>query len=585
MKNTIFVFVMKFDNLRYTRSVMWRYLIFSLLVIASLVCFSINDTNYGQIYDHFKDFQDASLVEMGDSYFKENSLDSALVCYSIVSGKYNNGLSKAAKHLCAYSFNRSGVIYLRYNSYAKGLNMFLKSLEVCEETGDEEYMPKIYNNVANVYYLFKDYETASSYCRKAYELGVKYGDEEIQNIVLKNLIGLDCYLRNYEKAQEHLKLFNNLKANDLHTFNYYLCISNGAIKLKQKRFEEALRDFRKSFYYADSCEMPKRLKYASLSNLSKTFLYMHRQDSAVYYLAQAEKIASDNQFLDLLADCYNDFADIYKQGNNDSRFLEYKKRYFDVSDSIFNMQEFGRIKDMQFVHEMEKIEKQIYQLNEMQALKDNQIKFQRLILFIVTGAFVIILLLSGGLYIQNKRLKEANNELFNKNIEILKADEEQKKKRQQTLKEHSEQETPPKPVEKVKYQGSFIGEAEKQQLKEAIQNVMDNTLEYCSVEFNLDKMASLVNSRTKYVSQVINECYGKNFNAFINEYRIKEACRKLIDIENYGGYTIAAIAESVGFKSNANFNLIFKKVTGITPSMYQDIAKKRQNNPQEQADL
>ncbi len=558
---------------------MWRCLIVCLVpTITSLFGFSMNETNYGRIYDYFKDYSDISLVEKGDSLFKSNSLDSALVCYSIASGKYNENLSKESKYLCAYSFNRSGVIYLRYSSYAKGLNMFLKALEVCEEAGNEAYMPSIYNNVANVYYLFKDYETARSYCQKAYDLGLKYQDEEIQNIVLRNLIGLDCYLHNYEEAQEHLKLFNNIKAGDLHTFNYYQCISNGAIKLKQNKFGEALQDFHKSFFYADSCEIPMRLKYASLSNLSKTFLYMHRQDSAVYYLAKAEKIASDNQYLDLLADCYNDFAEIYERANNNERFLDYKKLYFNVSDSIFNMQEYGRIKDMQFLHEMDKIEKEIYQLNEMQVLKDSQIRFQRLILYIFAGVFVIILLLSVVFYIQNKRLKEANNELFNKNVEILKSDEEQKKQRQQALKEHNEQEKIPETPEKVKYQGSFIGEAEKQLLKDAIQNVMDNTLEYCSVEFNLDKMSTLVNSRTKYVSQVINECYGKNFNAFINEYRIKEACRKLIDTKNYGGYTIAAIAESVGFKSNANFNLIFKKVTGITPSMYQEIAKKRQGN-------
>lgn len=62
---------------------------------------------------------------------------------------------------------------------------------------------------------------------------------------------------------------------------------------------------------------------------------------------------------------------------------------------------------------------------------------------------------------------------------------------------------------------------------------------------------------------------------FVNEYRIKEARRRLMDIHTYGNFTIASIAIDVGFKSNANFNLVFKKVTGITPSVYQMMAKKR----------
>ena len=107
-------------------------------------------------------------------------------------------------------------------------------------------------------------------------------------------------------------------------------------------------------------------------------------------------------------------------------------------------------------------------------------------MFTVVGAFIVILLLLLMLYRQNKRLKESNDELFNKNLEILKSDDIQKKIRQQVQIEHEKQAEPDDSVEnKVKYQGSFIGEEEKRNLQEAIQNVMDNTLEYCSVEFNL----------------------------------------------------------------------------------------------------
>ena len=58
-------------------------------------------------------------------------------------------------------------------------------------------------------------------------------------------------------------------------------------------------------------------------------------------------------------------------------------------------------------------------------------------------------------------------------------------------------------------------------MQEAIQNVMDNTLEYCSVEFNLDRMATLVNSRTKYVSQVINESMEKTLMLLLMSIELK----------------------------------------------------------------
>ena len=66
-----------------------------------------------------------------------------------------------------------------------------------------------------------------------------------------------------------------------------------------------------------------------------------------------------------------------------------------------------------------------------------------------------------------------------------------------------------------------------------------------------------------------------NFRAFLNKYRIKEAMRRLEDIDNYGNLTIKAIAESVGYKSQATFISVFTKETGLKPSLYQQLARNR----------
>ncbi len=53
--------------------------------------------------------------------------------------------------------------------------------------------------------------------------------------------------------------------------------------------------------------------------------------------------------------------------------------------------------------------------------------------------------------------------------------------------------------------------------------------------------------------------------------------RRLSDIEHYGGYTIKAISESVGYKSQANFISVFTKIAGMKPSIYQNISKEKRN--------
>ena len=73
--------------------------------------------------------------------------------------------------------------------------------------------------------------------------------------------------------------------------------------------------------------------------------------------------------------------------------------------------------------------------------------------------------------------------------------------------------------------------------------------------------------------QVIHEKWGENFNSFLNSYRIKEACRRLGDVDHYGQLTIEAIATGVGFRSRTSFVTSFKRITGLTPSEYQRLAR------------
>ena len=46
--------------------------------------------------------------------------------------------------------------------------------------------------------------------------------------------------------------------------------------------------------------------------------------------------------------------------------------------------------------------------------------------------------------------------------------------------------------------------------------------------------------------------------------------------------TIKGIAESVGFKSPTTFINVFKKMVGLTPSMYQNMAKNEMKETEEQ---
>lgn len=72
-----------------------------------------------------------------------------------------------------------------------------------------------------------------------------------------------------------------------------------------------------------------------------------------------------------------------------------------------------------------------------------------------------------------------------------------------------------------------------------------------------------------YITEILNEKYGRNFFTFINEYRVKEVIMRIRD-PRFQHYTILAIAFDAGFNSKSTFNTFFKTYTGKTPSQYRD---------------
>lgn len=126
-----------------------------------------------------------------------------------------------------------------------------------------------------------------------------------------------------------------------------------------------------------------------------------------------------------------------------------------------------------------------------------------------------------------------------------------------------------------KYQGSTLGDDDKAALVGRILQLFENSEEIYATDFDVQKLADLTDSSYRYVSQVVNEQLGKNFNQLLSEYRIQEARRRLNNNPRYGSYTIEAIGESVGFGSRSTFVTTFKKLTGLTPSEFQRQARSK----------
>jgi len=102
---------------------------------------------------------------------------------------------------------------------------------------------------------------------------------------------------------------------------------------------------------------------------------------------------------------------------------------------------------------------------------------------------------------------------------------------------------------------------------------MEANLFYQDPELSLRSLAEMLNLNPNELSRIINTAFEKNFNDFINEYRIREVTRKMQD-PAYDRITLIGIAMDAGFNSKSTFNRVFKEMTGQSPAEYKNRLEK-----------
>ncbi|MCS3556416.1 MULTISPECIES: helix-turn-helix domain-containing protein [unclassified Sphingobacterium] len=120
-------------------------------------------------------------------------------------------------------------------------------------------------------------------------------------------------------------------------------------------------------------------------------------------------------------------------------------------------------------------------------------------------------------------------------------------------------------INKEKYINK-IDEKLVKEIQEKINILFETRKIYTNPDLTLSILAKELNIRPQLLSQLINDNLNKSFSQFINEYRIDEAKRLLIESPQL---KIDAVGFESGFNSSSTFYSSFRKITGTTPSNYQ----------------
>jgi AraC-like DNA-binding protein len=113
-----------------------------------------------------------------------------------------------------------------------------------------------------------------------------------------------------------------------------------------------------------------------------------------------------------------------------------------------------------------------------------------------------------------------------------------------------------------------------------LHDLLDVEHVYRRPSLTLKELADLVGLPEYRMRKLINEQLGyQNFNAFLHDYRIREACQQLRDPQ-MRRIPILTIALSIGYQSINTFNRGFREIMGMTPSAYRAAEPAGKTSPQ-----
>ncbi len=494
--------------------------------------------------------------------------DSAIVCYSIVAGRaQRNDLDSKEMYQITRALNNLGYIYATYYyNYHKAYENLNQSMELSRRYGFDNNLAYAYLNMASIINARNSLyagETFSSDAldntRKAFDVAVKAQEWNVAVTSIYNMLDMMRNKSDIKLIEPDLERFKKLQLTDsveMWQCTRLFCQATEAYFSGQ--YSTALEYYNQMEATAqDVTTNRQQCIIKAMQQKAIVLAAMHRYQEAIDCLQQVAEITVNHGMQSELIDTYHALAQVYAASGNSQKADLYDYKYLKAKDELIHKSHAEKLEKSRFLDEMRRVNEQV---EEIQAKHERT--HQLLLMMSLIAAIILIALV----LLVRSNIKQRNyiRHLYEKNVQLLDVKVADTPLTAQTGGEQEES--------APKYQG-LLDQESKDRLFDQIKRVMDDMSIICKPDFSLQQLSDQVGSNYKYVSQVLNECYGKSFKQVLNEQRVREACRMFNDTERYGNLTIEAIAANLGFNSRSNFTVTFKRITGISPSDFMKMAK------------
>lgn len=266
-----------------------------------------------------------------------------------------------------------GIIYFNQSNYEKALSYYQETLKYYEQKKDYANMANFAGNIGGIYRDLQEGTKAMEYYLKASEyadksgslksIGISYNNLGAQYLLIDNYVDAERCLLKSLKAKEELGEPQSLS---------YTLQSLSELYLTQKKYKEAKETINKSFELSKKTG-DKKAQILSMIELGKIELNMGDSIKADSKFQSGYDLALETNNLYYQSEAAKKLSITRKLLGNAISALHYHIIYSNIHDSLFRIDKFNAVNEMQTKYETEKKEQEIVILNKERLIKNTEL--------------------------------------------------------------------------------------------------------------------------------------------------------------------------------------------------------------------
>ncbi|PCJ97999.1 MAG: hypothetical protein COA50_03455 [Flavobacteriaceae bacterium] len=520
--------------------------------------------------DVTKKYNDEAMQLARTLNYKEGEMEAKLrdAYLHFIGGDFNTSMRLYYEVDGKISYEKNPMLYARLKNlksdihtekgeYDMALETGLNLLDIGEKTKNDFIIMKGHAALSHYYLRIENYSKALSHCLTELHYIIEQRIVPLFFPKVNEIGRMSTKLNNLEGAVAAYSFFIKLEKEISLPGSYVQSI----VYMNMADLYMARREFKKSQNYLSRAiilnyENDYRFRIPRALILQAE-LSLHTKDTTAAILNYEKSItAAENiNAFDVIKSNSHILVGLYKKTQQPAKVYEYKTLYDAIKDSLFSNEKEQRIIILEARRKIKEVtqKQKILELENL-AQKANFNTIKIILLF--------SLMISGFIVFSYIKVKKKNKLLYQRTIELaeihLKIEDNLSKNYIRTETEEGKE-----------YHKTHTA------IDSNIKNIILCRLEKLEKEnffidsnCNLHQLSEKLKTNSKYLSQVINQEKGSNFNNYINELRINYLLAKLLKDVEYRNSKLSYIAVSVGYNNLNTFNAAFKKRQGILPSYF-----------------